>query len=75
MWNVEGDSKGVSEVTAACGGGLQAVLGDRLGLVLGGEGVTNLWRIAQVHFGLVRARQWCSHRDGGASARHDSKIS
>jgi hypothetical protein len=28
----------VSEVTAACGGGLQAVLGDHVGLILGGEG-------------------------------------
>jgi hypothetical protein len=38
MWNVEADSTRVSEVMAACSGGLQAVLGDRVGLVLNGEG-------------------------------------
>jgi hypothetical protein len=41
-WNVGADGKGVSEVRAACGGGLQAVLGDHVGLVLGGEGATTL---------------------------------
>ncbi len=42
MWNVGADGAGVSEVIAACGGGLKAVLGDHVGLVLGGEGATTL---------------------------------
>jgi hypothetical protein len=42
MWNVGADGAGVSEVTAACSGGLQAVLGDHVGLVLGCEGSTTL---------------------------------
>jgi hypothetical protein len=41
-WNVGADGKGVSEVMAACSGGLQAVLGVSVGLVLGGEGATTL---------------------------------
>jgi hypothetical protein len=45
-WNVGADGRGVSEVTAACGGRLKAVLGASVGLVLGGEGQTTLWRIA-----------------------------
>ena len=42
MWNVGADSRGVSEVKVAHGGGLKAVLGASVGLVLGGEGENTL---------------------------------
>jgi hypothetical protein len=42
MWNVGTNGPGVSEVTAVCRGGLTAVLGDHVGLVLGGEVATIL---------------------------------
>jgi hypothetical protein len=42
MQNVGADTVGVSEVAASCGGGLTAVLGDHVGLVLSGEGATTL---------------------------------
>jgi hypothetical protein len=60
---------------AACGGGLQAVLGDHVGFVLGGEGATTFGESRKVTLGLAGARQWFGRRDGGASAHHDSKIS
>ncbi len=74
-WNVGADSAGMSEVTAACGGGLQAVLGDHVRLLLGGEGATTLGELRAFTLGLVGARQQFGCRDGGASAHHDSKIS
>ncbi len=73
-WNVGADSAGVSEVTAACSGGLEAVLGDHVGLVLGDEGATTLEASCAFTLGLAGARQWFGHRDGGASTCHDSKI-
>ncbi len=42
MWNVGADAAGVSEIAAGCGGGLTAVLGDHVGLVIGGEVATTL---------------------------------
>jgi hypothetical protein len=55
--NVEcrGISAGVSEVMAACSGGLQAVLGDHVGLVLSGEGATTLGESCEFALGLVGA--------------------
>ncbi len=41
-WNVGADATGVSEVATGCGGGLTAVLGDNVGLVLSGEVATTL---------------------------------
>ncbi len=41
-WNVGADAAGVSEIVAGCGGGLTAVLGDHVGLILGGEVATTL---------------------------------
>ncbi len=35
-WNVGADTAGVSEIATCCGGGLTAVLGDHVGLVLSG---------------------------------------
>ncbi len=64
----------MSKVTADCGGGLKAVLGDHVGLVLGGEGVTTLGKLHKYTLGLVGAKQWFGRRDGGASPRHDSKM-
>ena len=75
MWNVGADGKGVSEVMAACSGGLQAVLGDHVGLVLSGEGATTLGELHEFTLRLAGARRWFGHKDGGASARHDLKIS
>ncbi len=74
-WNVGADGAGVSEVMAACSGGLPAVLGDHVGLVLGGEGATILGESCVFTFGLAGAGRWFGHKDEGASARHDSKIS
>jgi hypothetical protein len=74
-WNVGADSTGVSEVTAACGGGLQVVLGDHLGFVLGGEGATTLGESREVTLGLAGAGWWFDRRDEGASTCHDSKTS
>jgi hypothetical protein len=42
MWNVGADGAGVSGVTTGCSGGLTDVLGDHLGLALGGEVATTL---------------------------------
>jgi hypothetical protein len=42
MWNVGADAVGVSEVVAGCGESLTAMLGDHVGLVLGGEVATTL---------------------------------
>jgi hypothetical protein len=74
-WNVGVDSRGVSEVMAACGGGLKVVLGAGVGLVLGVEGETTLGESRKFTRGLAGAGWWFSRRDGGASQRHDSKIS
>jgi hypothetical protein len=74
-WNVGAYGRGVSEVTTACGGGLKAVLGASMGLVLGGEGETTLGDLREFTLGLAGAGQWFSNRDRGASKHHDSKIS
>ncbi len=63
-WNVGADGTGVSEVRAVCGGGLQAVLGDHVGLVLGGEGVTTLGKLCAFTLGLAGARWWLAIRMG-----------
>ncbi len=73
-WNVGVDGAGVSEVIAACGGGLQAVLGNHMGFVPGGEGVTTLGELRAFTLEIAGARRWFGHRDGGANAHHDSKI-
>ncbi len=73
--NVGVDSRGVSEVTVVRDGGLKAVLGASVGLVLGGEGETNLGELHKFTLGLAGAGWRVGHRDGGASKRHDSKIS
>jgi hypothetical protein len=65
----------VSEVTAACGGGLKAVLGASVGLVLGGKGETTLGELHEFTLGLAGAGQWFSRRGGGAIECNDSKIS
>jgi hypothetical protein len=75
MWNVGADTAGVSEIAAGCGEGLKAVLGDHVGLVLGGEVATTLGDSREFTLGGKGAGQWVGHRDGGASSRHDSKIS
>jgi hypothetical protein len=75
MWKVRADGAGVSEITAVCGGGLTAVLGDHVGLVLGGEVVTTLGESCAFTLRDAGVRRWVGHRDGGASARHDSKRS
>ncbi len=72
VWNVETDGRGVSEVTAACGGGLKAVLGVSVRLVLGGEGETTFGELHEVTLELAGAGQWFNRRDGGASEHHDS---
>jgi hypothetical protein len=74
-WNVGAEGTGVSEVTASCGGGLTAVLGDHMGLVLGGEIATNIGEMCTFTLGDAGAGRRVGRRDGGASAHHDSKIS
>jgi hypothetical protein len=74
-WNVGAEAGGVSEVIAACGGGLTAVLGDYVGLVLGGEGATTLGESHAFTLGHAGAGRWVGRRDGGTSTCHDSKIS
>jgi hypothetical protein len=59
----------------ACSGGLKAVLGAIMGLILSGEGETTLGESRKFTLGLARAGQGVSRRDGGTSKRHDSKIS
>ncbi len=59
---------------AACDGGLKAVLGDQVGLVLGGEGENTLGELLAFTLGLAGKGWWFGRRDGGASTRHDSKI-
>jgi hypothetical protein len=75
MWDVGVDGAGISEVTAGCGEGLTAVLGDHMGLVLGGEVATILGESRKFTLRDAGAGQWIGCRDGGASARNDSKIS
>jgi hypothetical protein len=72
VWNVEEDGRGVSEVMVACSGGLKAVLGASVGVVLGGEGEATLGVFT---LGLAGAGQRVGRRDGGAVKHHDSKIS
>jgi hypothetical protein len=74
-WNVGADGAGVNEVPAACGGGLQSMLGASMGLVLGGEGTTTLGELWVFTLGHAGAGQWVGRRDRGASAHHDSEIS
>jgi hypothetical protein len=74
-WNVGEDSAGVSEVTAGCGGNLTAVLGDHVGLELGGEVATTLAELHAFTLGDAEAGQWVGRRDGGANVCRDSKIS
>jgi hypothetical protein len=59
----------------ACGGGLKAVLGASVGRVLGGEGEATLGESREFTLGLGGAGRLVSLRDGGASKRHNSKIS
>jgi hypothetical protein len=54
-WNVGANGAGVREVKAACGEGLQAVLGDHVGLVLGGERATTLGEFPPFLLGLTGA--------------------
>jgi hypothetical protein len=75
MWKVGADSAGVSEVMAGYSGSLTAVLEDHLGPVLSGEVATTLGESCTFTLGDVGAGWWVGRRDGGASARHDSKIS
>jgi hypothetical protein len=74
-WKVRADGAGVSEVMAVCGGGLTAVLGHHVGLVLGGEVVTTLGELRAFTLGDAGVGRWVGHRDGVASVRHDSKLS
>ena len=74
-WNVGADTAGVNEVMAGCGGGLTAVLGDHVGLVLSGEVTATLGDSPEFTLGGEGAGQWVGHRDGGASMYQDSKIS
>jgi hypothetical protein len=73
--NIWADGAGVSEVTAGCKGGLTAVLGDHVGLVLGGEVATTLGKLSEFTLVDAGASGWVGRRDGRASTRHDSKIS
>ena len=50
-WNVGADAVGVSKVTAGCGGGLTTVLGDYVGLVIGGEVATTLGDLCEFTLG------------------------
>ncbi len=56
-WNVRADAAGVSEVPAGCGGGLTAVLGDHVELVLGGEVATTLGDSCEFTLGGEEAGQ------------------
>jgi hypothetical protein len=51
MWNVGAEAGGVSEIAAGCGGGLTAVLGDHIGIVLGGRGATILGELREFTLG------------------------
>jgi hypothetical protein len=46
-----------------------------MGLVLGGEVTTILGELCVFTLGDAGAGRWVGRRDGGASTRHDSKIS
>ncbi len=55
-WNVGADNTGVSEIAAGCSGGLTAVLGDHVGLELGGEVATILGDSNELTLGDEGAR-------------------
>jgi hypothetical protein len=59
----------------AHGGGLKAVLGASVGVVLGGEGEATLGESRVFTLGLPGTGRRVGQRDGGASKRHDLKIS
>ncbi len=63
-WNVGADGTGVSEVTVGCGGGLTTVLGDHVGLVLGGEVATTLGESREFTPGGAGAGRWVGCRVG-----------
>ncbi len=75
MQNVGADSRGVSEVKVAHGGGLKAVLGASVRVILGGEGEATLGDSRVFTLDLAGAGRQVGRRDGGASKCHDSKIS
>ena len=56
-WNVGADAERVSEIAAGCGGGLSAVLGDHVRLVLGGEVATTLGESRKFTLGGEGARR------------------
>jgi hypothetical protein len=56
-WNVGADGARVSEVLAACVGGLTTVLGDHMRLVFGGEGATTLGELCAFTLGHAGAGQ------------------
>jgi hypothetical protein len=70
-----GQCRGVSELAAGCSGGLTAVLGDHMGLVLGGEVAATLGDLRMFTLRGEGAGWWVGRRDGGASMHHDAKSS
>ncbi len=58
----------MSEVTAACGGGLKAVLGASIRLVLGDEGETTLGELRELTLDL---QEWGS----GSAVRMGEQVS
>ncbi len=56
LWNEGADAVGISEVTAGCGGGLTAVLGDHMGLVISGNVATTLGDLHEFTLGGEGAR-------------------
>jgi hypothetical protein len=61
-WNVGVHAVGVSEVTAGCGGGLTAVLGDHVGLVPSGEVATTLGDLPKFTLG-ANIKAWFHGKD------------
>ncbi len=55
VWNVRADGRGVSEIMVSCSGGLKAVLGASVGLVLSAEGETTLGNCTRSPLDL---REW-----------------
>jgi hypothetical protein len=74
-WNVGVDGRGVSEVKVAYSGGLKAVLGASMRVILSGEGEATLGDSHVYTLGIAREGWQNGQRDGGASKCHESKIS
>jgi hypothetical protein len=70
-----GAGQGKRRLEFGCGGGIQAGLGESVGVGVGGCIIATLGASWLCTLGNPGVRQWDGQRIGGARTRHDSKMS